>query len=62
MSQQPPRVLFQKPWRSHAHLVALLQQRGLVVADAAAAAAFLAHLSYYRFSGYCLAFEVQRHQ
>ncbi|MDZ7618082.1 MAG: hypothetical protein U1E05_13845, partial [Patescibacteria group bacterium] len=55
MSQQPVLVPFQN-WRSHAHLVALLQQRGFVVADAAAADAFLAHLSYYRFSGYCLAF------
>ena len=62
MSQQPALVRFQKPWRSHADLVALLRGRGLVVADVPAAAEFLAHLSYYRFSGYCLAFEAQRHQ
>ena len=42
--------------------VALLQSRGLVVADIPASLTFLSHLSYYRFSGYCLAFEDQRHQ
>jgi len=40
----------------------LLQQRGLVVVDVPAAEQFLSHLSYYRFSGYCLAFESCRHQ
>jgi len=33
----------------------------LVVRDPATAAAFLNHVSYYRFSGYCLAFELARH-
>jgi abortive infection bacteriophage resistance protein len=32
------------------------------VADTAAAEAFLAHINYYRFSGYGLVFEQQRHQ
>ena len=41
----------------------MLQQRGLVVAEPAVAESFLAHVNYYRFSGYCLAFESpgQRH-
>ena len=62
MSPQPALVPFRKPWRSHSDLVAQLRERGLVVVDEPAAAAFLAHMSYYRFSGYCLAFEVKRHQ
>jgi abortive infection bacteriophage resistance protein len=33
----------------------------LVVNDGIAAQAFLAHINYYRFSGYCLAFEKQHH-
>lgn len=41
--------------------MALLQKRGLIVADPVAAANFLSHLNYYRFSGYCLAFEQARH-
>lgn len=57
-----PRVPFQKAWLSYADQVALLVSRGLVVADPTAAEAFLAHINYYRFSGYCLAFEQARHQ
>jgi abortive infection bacteriophage resistance protein len=41
--------------------VAQLASRGLVVNDRAAAQAFLSHINYYRFGGYCLAFEKQRH-
>lgn len=59
---RPPKIPFQKPWLSYADQVKLLQQRALVVADVPAAEQILAHLSYYRFSGYCLAFESQRHQ
>jgi abortive infection bacteriophage resistance protein len=64
MSQQPPaaRPPYQKPWLSHADQVAQLVSRGLTVAAPAAAAQFLSHVNYYRFSGYCLAFEGQRHQ
>ena len=40
----------------------MLETRGLVVADPTAAAEFLAHVNYYRLSGYCLAFEQARHQ
>jgi abortive infection bacteriophage resistance protein len=39
----------------------MLTARGLTIADAAAAEAFLSHVNYYRFSGYCLAFEQKRH-
>lgn len=52
---------YSKMWRSHADQVQLLQQRGLVVSEVPKAEQFLAHLNYYRFSGYCLAFESQRH-
>ena len=56
-----PGIPFSKPWLSCADQVQLLQQRGLTVADPQAAEQFLSHLNYYRFSGYCLAFELQRH-
>lgn len=52
---------YPKQWLSHADQVRLLQQRGLIVSDFAKAAQFLSHLNYYRFSGYCLAFESHRH-
>lgn len=55
------RPAFNKPWLSYCDQIALLQKRGLVVADPAAAAKFLSHVNYYRFSGYCLAFESGRH-
>ncbi len=60
--QPPAKPSFTKPWLSYADQVHLLEQRGLVVADPAAAEQFLSHLNYYRFSGYCLAFESSRHQ
>jgi abortive infection bacteriophage resistance protein len=64
MSQQPSgsRPAYPKPWLSYADQVQKLVDRGLTVGDRAAAEAFLAHINYYRFSGYCLAFEQQRHQ
>ena len=55
------RPSYQKPWLSHADQVKQLASRGLVVNDSPGAEAFLSHISYYRFSGYCLAFEQQRH-
>ena len=33
----------------------------MIIGDRQAAEAFLAHINYYRFSGYCLAFEQARH-
>ncbi len=59
---RPPKLPFSKPWRSHEDQVALLQQRGLVIGNTVAAATYLGHINYYRFSGYCLAFEQTRHQ
>lgn len=50
-----------KGWLSYSDQVQLLQHRGLVVSDLRKAEQFLSHLNYYRFSGYCLAFESQRH-
>ena len=58
----PAKPVYNKPWLSCADQVALLRNRGLTIGDAAAAADFLAHINYYRFSGYCLAFENPRHQ
>jgi abortive infection bacteriophage resistance protein len=59
MSQ--PKTPFKKTWLSYADQVQLLVERGLVVADESFAEQLLAHLNYYRFSGYCLAFESERH-
>jgi abortive infection bacteriophage resistance protein len=55
------RPTYKKPWLSYANQVRQLASRGLVVTDEVAAQAFLAHVNYYRFSGYCLAFERERH-
>lgn len=54
-------VHYEKPWKSYEEQVALLESRGLHIPDAAAAAVTLSHIKYYRFSGYCLAFETGRH-
>jgi abortive infection bacteriophage resistance protein len=62
MSQLSARIHYQKPWCSYSDLVALLRQRGLIVTDEPVAVELISHISYYRFSGYCLAFEVSRHQ
>ncbi|MBU1043617.1 MAG: Abi family protein [Candidatus Omnitrophica bacterium] len=40
----------------------LLVSRGLVVSDRAKAEKFLSQVNYYRFSAYCLPFEIKRHQ
>jgi len=50
-------VPFTKPWLDYPQQIALLTERGLVVPDAVSASQFLGHVNYYRFSGYCLAFE-----
>lgn len=52
---------FSKGWMSYADQVKLLAQRGLVIGDTNKAERYLTHVNYYRFSGYCLAFEVSRH-
>lgn len=58
-----PLTLYKKPWRSHAELVTLLAQRGLLIHNSTDAEQFLAHVNYHRFSGYFLSFERpgQRH-
>lgn len=61
MSSPSPKKPFGKPWLPYSDQVQLLQQRGLLVLDPQAAEQFLSHLNYYRFSGYCLAFETKRH-
>lgn len=57
----PALIAFNKPWKSCTDQLAILKARGLVVGDDAAAERFLAHINYYRFSGFCLAFEQSRH-
>ena len=63
MSGQPSshRSPYQKPWLSYADQVTKLESRGLTVTDRTVAERFLSHVNYYRFSGYCLAFEQPRH-
>lgn len=63
MSSQPSSSgnAYRKPWLSHADQTATLVARGLTVTDRTAAETFLSHVNYYRFSGYCLAFEQPRH-
>lgn len=53
---------YQKPWLCWSDQVAKLEARGILVENHRAAASFLSHINYYRFSGYSLAFEVARHQ
>jgi abortive infection bacteriophage resistance protein len=53
---------FSKPWLPYRDQLRLLVSRGLGIDDSARAATILSHLKYYRFSGYCLAFEARRHQ
>ncbi len=60
-SLPPPLHSYNKPWRSYPDQIALLHARGLVIRDVSSATAFLRHVNYYRFSGYCLAFELARH-
>ena len=62
MSSAPSTRPFNKPWLSCDDQLRLLRARGLAVADPVAAADFLSHVNYYRFSGYCLAFEQVRHR
>lgn len=59
MSGLPP---FTKPWLDWDRQLERLESRGLAISDRAAARDFLSHVNYYRFSGYCVAFEERRHQ
>ena len=48
-------------WLSVADQVTLLESRGLLIDDRALAEEFLEFANYYRFSGYCLAFQDRNH-
>jgi len=52
---------YDKPWLSIGEQLQKLESRGLIIDDQKVAERFLLHLNYYRFSGYCLAFEHSRH-
>ena len=54
------KVPYTKQWLSIQDQIEKLKKDGLVIADETAAAHFLRHLNYYRFSGYGLAFERTR--
>lgn len=53
---------YNKPPLTHARQVVLLETRGLIISDKRKAEQFLSQVNYYRFSAYCLPFEVTRHQ
>jgi abortive infection bacteriophage resistance protein len=53
---------FTKPSLTYSQQVDLLKSRGLIVKDHSAAERCLKQVSYYRFSAYCLPFEVSRHK
>jgi abortive infection bacteriophage resistance protein len=57
-----PRSSYKKSWCSYQEQIALLQSRGLSIPDLPSATEFLQHVNYYRFSGFCVAFESSRHQ
>jgi abortive infection bacteriophage resistance protein len=61
VNQQSGPAPYDKPWLDYPEQLQLLVTRGLTVADRRAAESFLAHVNYFRFSGYCLAFEKTRH-
>lgn len=52
-----PRVPFQKPALNIAAQLALLQQRGMIIADPAKAEHYLRFIGYYRLSGYWFPFQ-----
>lgn len=62
MSDPAGLPVYSKPWTSVADQLSLLESRGLIVTERPAAENTLRHLNYYRFSGYCLAFEDERHR
>jgi abortive infection bacteriophage resistance protein len=53
---------YNKPPLTHAQQIALLAGRGLVITDQLKAERFLSQVNYYRFSAYCLPFEIARHK
>lgn len=57
MTTPPPKVAYNKRWLSVTDQVTLLETRGLIIDDRRLAEEFLGYANYYRFSGYCLAFQ-----
>jgi len=53
---------YNKPPLTYIQQLDLLASRGLGIADRAKAEKFLSQVNYYRFSAYCLPFEITRHQ
>ena len=53
---------YNKPHLSYDKQIYLLAGRGLIFADRSKAEKFLSQVNYYRFSAYCLPFELKRHQ
>ncbi len=53
---------YNKPPLSYDKQLNLLASRGLIFADRLKAEKFLSQVNYYRFSAYCLPFELKRHQ
>ena len=53
---------YDKEWLSIEGQIERLQSYGLEVGDPKVAQSFLHHANYYRFAGYCLAFEESRHK
>ncbi len=53
---------YKKPWLPISDQIDLLKKRGMIINDAGVAVEFLKHVNYYRFSGFCLAFESSRHR
>src|SRR3989338_3078771 len=52
---------YSKPSLTYTQQVVLLESRGLLITDKSKAEKFLSQVNYYRFSAYCLPFEVTRH-
>ena len=53
---------YNKPPLTYSQQVELLSNRGLLIIDKVKAEKFLSQTNYYRFSAYCLPFEIKRHQ
>ncbi|MBF0479595.1 MAG: Abi family protein [Candidatus Omnitrophica bacterium] len=53
---------YNKPPLSYDKQINLLASRGLIIANPSKSEKFLSQVSYYRFSAYCLPFELKRHQ
>ena len=53
---------YTKPALTHDQQIELLKSRGLLIENPQDARYFLEEINYYRFSAYCLPFELKRHQ